>query len=105
MYKVWVIPEKGAPGLVLNTVYETLFPTDCHVMVAVVNVLELFTCTKCEGAAGDPVECLKRNKSHWLVSGYASLCMGKVSSKAPQLALFHNYICTLLLIQPYFTNG
>ena len=58
MYEVCVIPENGAPVLVLNTVYETSFPTDSHVMVAVVNVLELFTCTKCEGAAGDPVECL-----------------------------------------------
>ena len=58
MYEVCVIPEKGAPTLVLFTVYETLFPTDSHVMVAVVNVLELFTCTKFEGAAGDPVECL-----------------------------------------------
>ena len=55
MYEVCVIPEKGASALVLNTVYETSFPTDSHVMVAVVNVLELFTCTKCEGAAGDPV--------------------------------------------------
>ena len=62
MYEVCIIPEKGAPALVLNTVYETLFPIDSHVMVAVVNVLELFTCTKCEGAAGgDPVECLKRS--------------------------------------------
>ena len=57
MYEVRVIAEKGAPGLVLFTVYETLFPPDSHVMVAVVNVLELFTCTKFEGAAGDPVEC------------------------------------------------
>ena len=62
MYEVCVIPEKGAPGLVLNTVYETLFPIDSHVMVAVANMLELFTCTKYEGAAGgDPVECLKRS--------------------------------------------
>ena len=58
MYEVCVIPEKGAPALVLFTVYETLFPTDSHVMVAVVNVLEFFTCTKCEGAAGDPADCL-----------------------------------------------
>ena len=62
MYEVWVIPEKGAPALVLFTVYVTLFPTDSHVMVAMFNVLELFTCVKCEGAAGgDPVECLKRS--------------------------------------------
>ena len=52
MYEVCVIPEKGAPALVLFTVYETSFPPDSHVMVAVVNVLELFTCTKCEGAGG-----------------------------------------------------
>ena len=53
MYEVCVIAENGAPALVLNTVYERLYPTDSHVMVAVhvVNVLELFTCTKCEGAA------------------------------------------------------
>ena len=57
MYEVCVILEKGAPALVLFTVYETSFPPDSHVMVAVVNVLELFTCTKFEGAAGDPVEC------------------------------------------------
>ena len=61
MYEVCVIPENGAPALVLFTVYERLYSTDSHVMVAVVNVLELFTCTKCEGAAGgDSVECLKK---------------------------------------------
>ena len=58
MYEVCVIPKNGAPALVLLTVYETSFPTDSHVMVAVVNVLELFTCTKFEGAAGGPEECL-----------------------------------------------
>ena len=62
MYEVCVIPEKGAPALVLFTVYETSFPTDFHVMVAVVNVLELFTCVKFEGAAGGgPKKCLKRS--------------------------------------------
>ena len=58
MYEVCVIPEKGAPALVLFTVYLILFPPDSHVMVAVVNVLELFTCTKCERVGG-PVECMK----------------------------------------------
>ena len=61
MYEVYLIPENGAPGLVLFTVYETSFPTDSHVMVAVVNVLEFFTFIKFEGAAGGPVECLKRS--------------------------------------------
>ena len=60
MYEVCVIPENGAPALVLKTVYETSFPTDSHVMVAVVNVLGLCTCTKFEGVGG-PVECLKRS--------------------------------------------
>ena len=60
MYEVCVIPENGAPVLVLSTVYETSFPPDSHAMVAVVNVLELFTCTKFEGVGG-PVECLKRS--------------------------------------------
>ena len=58
MYEVCVIPEKGTPGLVLFTVYETSYPTDSHVMVAVVNVLDFFICTKCKGAAGGPVACL-----------------------------------------------
>ena len=74
MYEVCVIPEKGAPGLVLNTVYETLFLTDSHVMVAVVNVLELFTCTKCEGAASSPEECFKRSVV-CIYTGYPSLYM------------------------------
>ena len=61
MYEVCVIPEKGAPALELFTVYETSFPTDSHVMVTVVNVLELFTCVKFVGAGGGPEKCLKRS--------------------------------------------
>ena len=75
MYEVCVIPEKGAPALVLLTVYETSFPTDSHVMVAVVSVLEFFTCAKCEGAAGDPKECLKRSVVLMIYTGYPLLYM------------------------------
>ena len=62
MYEICVIPEKGALALVLNTVYETSFPTDSHMIVAVVYVFKLFMCTKFEGDVGGSVECLKRKE-------------------------------------------